>query len=200
MSTGVAWECPSCTLLNADPASQVCDLCGAPRPTGSSSSISAATSAAAVTRMSMKIASGMQDDKRYSVITDDAGSHMSLGAILRAGPEAFQRELDEKRKLEKMGGVKGVFGVPLVSPCPQILCDCVAYVLANGMSTEGVFRIPGQQDVVDFLRSEYEKYSSEGKDILGMHKGKFDIHDIATLFKTYFRQLPDPLVCFFLYS
>jgi hypothetical protein len=56
---------------------------------------------------------------------------MSLRAILRLGPDAFVKE--------------GGFGVPLNSPCPRVLCDCMAFLRQNGMSQEGLFRVPGQQ-------------------------------------------------------
>lgn len=115
---------------------------------------------------------------------------MSLTSLLRAGPDEFDRELQEKRRLEALKQIKGVFGVPLKSSAPRLLCDCVAYIEAHGLSTEGIFRVPGQQDVVDSMRAAYEK--DENRNVLA--EMKCESHDVATLFKTYFRMLPQPLL------
>ena len=115
---------------------------------------------------------------------------MSLTTLLRAGPEEFDRELQEKRRLEALKSIKGVFGVPLKSAAPRLLCDCMAYIEAHGLYTEGIFRVPGQQDTVDAMRAAYEK--DENRNVLA--EMKCDSHDVATLFKTYFRMLPEPLL------
>lgn len=115
---------------------------------------------------------------------------MSLTALLRAGPEEFDRELQEKRRLDALQHIKGVFGVPLKQAAPRVLCDCIAFIEAHGMETEGIFRIPGQQDTVDALRAAFEK--KEDRNVLA--EIPCENHDVATLFKTYFRMLPEPLV------
>ena len=115
---------------------------------------------------------------------------LSLISLLRAGPEEFDRELQESRRVESLKRVKGVFGVPLRHSAPRVLCDCMAYITAHGMQVEGIFRIPGHQDTVDALRAMYEK--NEAANVLG--DMKCEPHDVATLFKTYFRMLPEPLL------
>lgn len=102
--------------------------------------------------------------------------HMSLRAILRLGPDAFVKE--------------GVFGVPLNSPCPRVLCDCMAFLRQNALNHEGLFRVPGQQDLVEHLRATYEQ--DDHADVL--NKAKPEINDVATLLKLFFRTLPEPLI------
>ena len=86
--------------------------------------------------------------------------------------------------------MKGVFGVPLRCAAPRILCDCISFIEAHGLKTEGIFRVPGQQDTVDSLRAAFEK--DENRNVLG--EMSCENHDVATLFKTYFRMLPEPLL------
>jgi len=115
---------------------------------------------------------------------------MSLTTLLRAGPEDFDREVQEKRRLDALKQIKGVFGVPLKSSTPRLLCDCMAFIQIHGMKTEGIFRVPGQQDTVDALRAAFEK--DESRNVLG--EMSCEAHDVATLFKTFFRMLPEPLM------
>jgi hypothetical protein len=66
----------------------------------------------------------------------------------------------------------------------------MAYIEAHGLRTEGIFRVPGQQDTVDAMRAAFEK--DESRNVLG--EMSCESHDVATLFKTYFRMLPEPLL------
>jgi hypothetical protein len=133
----------------------------------------------------------MQDpDKGKSPEARAKSKRLSLTSLLRAGPEEFDRELQEKRRLDALKAIKGVFGVPLKTSAPRLLCDCMSFIQAHGMSTEGIFRIPGQQDTVDAMRAAFEK--DENRNVLA--EMKCDAHDVATLFKTYFRMLPEPLL------
>jgi hypothetical protein len=159
------WVCQVCLLKNLDDSTVFCDLCNS--------------------------AKGTPDpDKGKSPEARAKSKRLSLTALLRAGPEEFDRELQEKRRLDALQAVKGVFGIPLKNAAPRVLCDCMAFIEAHGMKTEGIFRIPGQQDTVDALRAAFEK--DEGRNVLG--EMKCENHDVATLLKTYFRMLPQPLV------
>jgi hypothetical protein len=110
--------------------------------------------------------------------------------MLRAGPDGFSSELEEKRRLEELKKVKGVFGIPLKSSAPRVVCDCMSFLLAHGMEVEGIFRVPGQQDTVDAMRAAFEK--DEERNVL--NDIRCEAHDVATLFKTFFRMLPEPLL------
>jgi len=122
---------------------------------------------------------------------DDTMKRMSLRAILKAGPEAFDAEIQEHKRLEALKEVKGVFGVVITSETPVVVCDCIAFLRAQGLYTEGVFRIPGQQDVVDALKFRYVQENPD-EDVLSSIP--CDVNDVATLLKSYFRWLPEPAV------
>jgi len=156
------WQCEVCTLVNADNNAAVCNLCGKPKGT---------------------------PDPDAGLDEEDM-KHMSLRAILKAGPEAFDTEIREVQRLNELKKVKGVFGVVLNSETPVVVCDCITYLRAQGMYTEGIFRIPGQQDTVDALKHRYVQEKDE--DVLNAIP--CEVHDVATLLKSYFRWLPEPLV------
>ena len=159
------WVCNVCTLKNSDDASTVCDLCGS--------------------------AKGTPDpDAHADPKTRESNKRMSLTALLRAGPDEFAAELQEKRRLDALKSVKGVFGVPLKQSAPRVMCDCMAFILAHGMDVEGIFRVPGQQDTVDALRAAFEK--DEARNVLA--EIRCEPHDVGTLFKTFFRAMPEPLL------
>lgn len=121
---------------------------------------------------------------------NDEMKHLSLRAILKAGPEAFNAEIQEVKRLEALKEVKGVFGVVLNTETPVVVVDCITFLRAQGMYTEGLFRIPGQQDVVDALKFRYVQEKNE--DVL--NKIPCEVNDVATLLKSYFRWLPEPIV------
>ncbi|GBG35050.1 Rho GTPase activating protein, putative [Hondaea fermentalgiana] len=120
---------------------------------------------------------------------DDTMQRMSLKAILKAGPDAFDAEIQEHKRLEALKEVRGVFGVVINSETPIVVCDCIAFLRAQGMYTEGVFRIPGQQDIVDALKFRYVQ-ENEDEDVLSAIP--CEVNDVATLLKSYFRWLPEP--------
>ncbi|KAH9260729.1 hypothetical protein BASA81_001196 [Batrachochytrium salamandrivorans] len=124
--------------------------------------------------------------KSLTGILQSQNSHQTL-------PEQFDRKLQEAKRLEelrKAAAKTAVFGVPLTSSCPTLVCDCMAYIRERGMRTEGLFRIPGDTDTVNVLKERYEK--GEKSNVLATMR--LDIHDVGTLFKLFFRVLPEPLL------
>lgn len=100
------------------------------------------------------------------------------------------RRLEELKQTQLAATKRAVFGVPLDSSCPILVCDCKAYIEAHGMKTEGLFRIPGDTDTVNVLKSKYEQDAKSNV----LSTMRLDIHDVGTLFKLYFRMLPEPLL------
>ena len=81
-----------------------------------------------------------------------------------------------------------------------MLCDCIAF-LNERLDTVGLFRVPGNQDTVNALRAKYEVASSlvdDTDDVLSSIA--VEAHDVATLFKLFLRQLPEPLVPMHMYD
>ncbi|XP_072122643.1 rho GTPase-activating protein 25-like isoform X1 [Mobula birostris] len=77
------------------------------------------------------------------------------------------------------------FGQHLV---PIIVEKCVAFMREQGLKEEGIFRLPGQDNLVKELRDAFDagERPTFNRDT--------DVHTVASLFKLYFRELPEPVI------
>jgi hypothetical protein len=91
----------------------------------------------------------------------------------------------------------GFFGHPLgdkvVPKVRAFLDDCIDFLLKRGSEEPGIFRICGS----DLQVREMKKLADKGKLKL---KENFDVHNVASLFKMYFREMHEPLLTFDLYE
>ena len=101
--------------------------------------------------------------------------------------------------------VRPVFGLSLaeaVEMCPPqnvdvllpaVVYRCIEYLRHKKASNEeGLFRLSGSNLVV---RSLKERFNSEGDiDLLSDEEEYFDVHAVASLFKTYLRELPSTIL------
>jgi hypothetical protein len=72
-------------------------------------------------------------------------------------------------------------------PVPSFMHHAAELMLAKGCEQlEGIFRLPGNLKRVDQIAQDVNK----GKDALQIA----DLHDLASLYKKWFRDLPDPVV------
>lgn len=70
---------------------------------------------------------------------------------------------------------------------PILMEKCADFILEKGLSEEGIFRLPGQDNLVKQLKEAFDagerpSFSSDT-----------DIHTVASLFKLYLRELPEPV-------
>ncbi|XP_045168315.2 rho GTPase-activating protein 21-like isoform X3 [Mercenaria mercenaria] len=93
----------------------------------------------------------------------------------------------------------GMFGSPLedCTPSPNnefvpLVVDlCIQIVEARGLEMIGVFRIPGNKAAVTLLQEEFNK----GIEAMNLDHEKWsDVNVISSLLKSFFRQLPEPLI------
>ncbi|KAL4222410.1 Rho GTPase-activating protein 21 [Mactra antiquata] len=93
----------------------------------------------------------------------------------------------------------GMFGVPLedCTPSPNnefvpLVVDlCIQIVEAKGLEMIGVYRIPGNQAAVTLLQDEFNK----GIESMNLEHEKWsDVNVISSLLKSFFRELPEPLI------
>jgi len=70
---------------------------------------------------------------------------------------------------------------------PLVFHSCISYLLENGVTTEGIFRIPGNQQEIDEMKHKW----NTGYPIANYKN--YDVPDIAGLLKAFVRQLPDVL-------
>ncbi len=98
------------------------------------------------------------------------------------------------------GPARAVFGLPLaeaVELCPPrgvnvtlpaVVYRCIEYLRAkDAASEEGIFRLSGSNIVIKALR---ERFNTEGDVNFVADVQYYDVHAVASLFKSYLRELP----------
>ncbi|XP_053574176.1 rho GTPase-activating protein 25 isoform X2 [Bombina bombina] len=113
-----------------------------------------------------------------------------------------QSEMEEWVKaLKKAAGVPPgvVFGQRLADtiiyekkfgrhPVPILMEKCADFIREHGLNEEGIFRLPGQDNLVKQLKEAFDagERPSFSRDT--------DVHTVASLFKLYLRELPEPVI------
>ncbi|KAM3925673.1 rho GTPase-activating protein 25 [Leptodactylus fuscus] len=71
---------------------------------------------------------------------------------------------------------------------PILIEKCADFILEKGLDEEGIFRLPGQDNLVKQLKEAFDagERPSFSRDT--------DVHTVASLFKLYLRELPEPVV------
>ncbi|KAK3927087.1 Rho GTPase-activating protein 6 [Frankliniella fusca] len=77
---------------------------------------------------------------------------------------------------------------------PHVVTTCLRHLTTNGLHTLGIFRVSSSKKRVRQLREEFDGGQEASLD------DDLCPHDVATLLKEYFRDLPDPLLCRDLYQ
>uniref|UniRef100_A0A1B6E243 Rho-GAP domain-containing protein n=1 Tax=Clastoptera arizonana TaxID=38151 RepID=A0A1B6E243_9HEMI len=80
------------------------------------------------------------------------------------------------------------------SVVPYVVSSCLRYLETNGLHTLGIFRVSSSKKRVRQLREDFDS----GKEMC--LDDELCPHDVATLLKEYFRDLPDALLCKDLYQ
>jgi hypothetical protein len=71
-----------------------------------------------------------------------------------------------------------------------ILSSCCEAILKEGVTTEGLFRVPGPSQQIEDLKKGFE----EGRDPLAYSALRnIEITAVASVLKLYFRELKNPL-------
>uniref|UniRef100_A0A8D2LI00 Rho GTPase activating protein 25 n=1 Tax=Varanus komodoensis TaxID=61221 RepID=A0A8D2LI00_VARKO len=124
----------------------------------------------------------------------------------RAGPDSYvlmansQSDMEEwiKSLRRVVGSPLGVvFGQQLVETMvyeqkfgqhqvPILVEKCVEFIRKRGLNEEGIFRLPGQDNLVKQLRDAFDAGERPSFD------QETDVHTVASLLKLYLRELPEP--------
>ncbi|CAH8458265.1 unnamed protein product [Heterobilharzia americana] len=97
--------------------------------------------------------------------------------------------------------MKRVFGVDLTNlaraenkAVPTLLIKCIQEIeRRGGLSCEGLYRIPGNYDLVEELRIEFDK----DPELANITESRVrDINALTSLIKSFLRQLPVPLITY----
>ncbi|KAI8927836.1 Rho GTPase activation protein, partial [Entophlyctis helioformis] len=94
-------------------------------------------------------------------------------AVVRT--QVFEEPLDE---LMGHDGSKG---------CPIVVLECIAYIMAHGLDTEGLFRKSAASTSLQEAKRLYNLGKSPDFDALG------GVHVASGLLKMWFRELPEPI-------
>jgi len=97
---------------------------------------------------------------------------------------------EEQRGNEKVFGIRLERASRSTPACLDVWMD---YLMNTGMDEEGIFRLSGQVTVRDQLKNAIDHGES-------INYEQYTAHDVAGILKLYFRELPDPLFTYDLYS
>ncbi|XP_077162186.1 rho GTPase-activating protein 25 isoform X2 [Paroedura picta] len=71
---------------------------------------------------------------------------------------------------------------------PILVEKCAEFIKKHGLNEEGIFRLPGQDNLVKQLRDAFDAGERPSFD------QETDVHTVASLFKLYLRELPEPVI------
>eukprot|EP00071_Canis_lupus_P033758 XP_022267315.1 rho GTPase-activating protein 22 [Canis lupus familiaris] len=154
---------------------------------------------------------------------EDAGKHLfeigpggvGLREKVPANPEALLLMASSQRDMEDwvqairrviwapLGG--GIFGQRLEDTvhherkygprlAPLLVEQCVDFIREHGLTEEGLFRMPGQANLVRDLQDSFDCGEKP------LFDSTTDVHTVASLLKLYLRELPEPVVPFARYE
>ncbi|XP_045052011.1 rho GTPase-activating protein 22 isoform X2 [Desmodus rotundus] len=77
---------------------------------------------------------------------------------------------------------------------PMLVEQCVDFIREHGLTEEGLFRMPGQANLVRNLQDSFDCGEKP------LFDSTTDVHTVASLLKLYLRELPEPVVPFARYE
>ncbi|KAF7376118.1 Rho-GAP domain-containing protein [Mycena sanguinolenta] len=92
---------------------------------------------------------------------------------------------------------QGAAGLPLLRQLerrmlPALVVRCAQHILIWGVQEEGLFRVTGRPSHISKLRSEFD--SGADWDMSECTPGDLDPHAVASVFKAFLRELPEPIL------
>uniref|UniRef100_A0A3B3Z758 Rho GTPase-activating protein 24 n=1 Tax=Periophthalmus magnuspinnatus TaxID=409849 RepID=A0A3B3Z758_9GOBI len=101
------------------------------------------------------------------------------------GGGIFGQKLEETVRYERRFGNK---------LAPMLVEQCVDFIRQRGLQEEGLFRLPGQANLVKDLQEAFDCGEKPSFDC------NTDVHTVASLLKLYLRELPEPVIPFHNYN
>ncbi|XP_036055727.1 rho GTPase-activating protein 22 isoform X3 [Onychomys torridus] len=83
---------------------------------------------------------------------------------------------------------------------PLLVEQCVDFIRERGLSEEGLFRMPGQANLVRDLQDSFDCGEKPLFDRSPFCPSTTDVHTVASLLKLYLRELPEPVIPFARYE
>ncbi|KAI6046181.1 hypothetical protein EDC04DRAFT_2632381 [Pisolithus marmoratus] len=75
---------------------------------------------------------------------------------------------------------------------PALIVRCTQHILAWGVQEQGLFRVSGRSSHIAKLRAEFD--TGADFDIMQSSPGDLDPHAVASIFKAFLRELPEPIL------
>ncbi|KAJ6609887.1 hypothetical protein B0H10DRAFT_2062948 [Mycena sp. CBHHK59/15] len=75
---------------------------------------------------------------------------------------------------------------------PALVVRCAQHLLVWGVQEEGLFRVTGRPSHISKLRSEFD--TGADFDMIECTPGDLDPHAVASVFKAFLRELPEPIL------
>ncbi|NWI31302.1 RHG25 protein, partial [Sula dactylatra] len=119
------------------------------------------------------------------VLGSPSGGNMPLAKILGSSNLSVLFLVVFGQRLAETMAYEQKFGQHQV---PILVQKCAEFIREHGMSEEGIFRLPGQDNLVKQLRDAFDAGERPSFD------WDTDVHTVASLFKLYLRELPEPVV------
>ncbi|XP_035382606.1 rho GTPase-activating protein 24 isoform X2 [Electrophorus electricus] len=101
------------------------------------------------------------------------------------GGGIFGQKLEETVRYERRYGNK---------LAPMLVEQCVDFIRHRGLKEEGLFRLPGQANLVKELQDAFDCGEKPA------FNSTTDVHTVASLLKLYLRELPEPVIPFCKYD
>ncbi|XP_057403017.1 rho GTPase-activating protein 24 isoform X1 [Balaenoptera acutorostrata] len=95
------------------------------------------------------------------------------------GGGIFGQKLEDTVRYEKRYGHR---------LAPMLVEQCVDFIRQRGLKEEGLFRLPGQANLVKELQDAFDCGEKPSFD------SNTDVHTVASLLKLYLRELPEPVI------
>ncbi|KGL84621.1 Rho GTPase-activating protein 25, partial [Tinamus guttatus] len=151
-----------------------------------------------------EVAGGTEEGGRFifEIIPGASGEQNRAGQDSCVLMASSQAEMEEwvKSIRRVLGSASGaVFGQRLADTVayeqkfgqqqvPIVVQKCAEFIREHGASEEGIFRLPGQDNLVKRLRDAFDAGERPSFD------RDTDVHTVASLLKLYLRELPEPVV------
>ncbi|XP_074855509.1 rho GTPase-activating protein 22 isoform X1 [Carettochelys insculpta] len=113
-------------------------------------------------------------------------AHSSHAHKLELLPQGiFGQRLEDTVQYERKYGLR---------LAPLLVEQCVDFIRERGLTEEGLFRMPGQANLVKDLQDSFDCGEKP------LFDSNTDVHTVASLLKLYLRELPEPVIPFAKYE
>ncbi|XP_047460040.1 rho GTPase-activating protein 22 isoform X2 [Mugil cephalus] len=134
---------------------------------------------------------GVSHESFLLMATSQSDMEEWVRAIRRAiwaplGGGVFGQHLEETMLYEAQCGSQRLV--------PVLVEQCVCFIREHGLKEEGLFRAPGQTNLVRELQDAFDRGEKPVFD------SSTDVHTVASLLKLYIRELPEPMIPFSKYT